>query len=54
MGGSPPQAPSTGQSKRERIALASFLGSPPMAGRAVDLHMIQGLEVALALSPLWM
>ncbi len=44
----PPQA---GLNEREREALSSFLQSPAMGGRAMDLHMIQGLAAGLAVGP---
>jgi yecA family protein len=36
---------------REQEALSSFMHSPAMGGRAMDVHMIQGLSAALALGP---
>jgi yecA family protein len=47
----PPGLPKAGRTAREQEALSSFLHSPAMGGRAMDLHMIQGLSAALALGP---
>lgn len=43
--------PRAGLSEREREALSSFLQSPAMGGRAMDVHMIQGLAAGLVLGP---
>lgn len=43
--------PTAGLALRERQALASFLQSPALGGRAMDLHMIQGLAAGLCLGP---
>jgi yecA family protein len=43
--------PPAGLDPRERETLASFLQSPAMGGRAMDLHMIQGLAAGLCLGP---
>ena len=40
-----------GLDPRERETLASFLQSPALGGRAMDLHMIQGLAAGLCLGP---
>lgn len=46
-----PTQPRAGLNEREREALSSFLQSPAMGGRAMDVHMIQGLAAGLALGP---
>lgn len=46
-------SPRAGLNEREREALSSFLQSPEMCGRAMDLHTIQGLATGLALGPRW-
>lgn len=43
--------PPAGLSDAERSALSAFLQSPPMGGRAMDVHMIQGLAAALSIGP---
>lgn len=43
--------PRAGLDLREREALTSFLQSPAMGGRAMDLNMIQGLAAGLSLGP---
>jgi yecA family protein len=40
-----------GLDERERGALSSFLRSSEMGGRAMDVHMVQGLAAGLALGP---
>lgn len=46
-----PTLPRAGLDEHEREALASFLQSPAANGRAMDLHMIQGLAAGLCLGP---
>jgi yecA family protein len=46
-----PTLPQAGLGQRDLEALAAFLDSPAMGGRAMDLHMLQGLAAGLALGP---
>jgi yecA family protein len=46
-----PALPRSGLDTHEREALATFLQSSATGGRAMDLHMIQGLAAGLCLAP---